>query len=57
MDELFVGLCKNMLDGRLYVIKAMGGSKAEDLGKEAANNEYLDGGSRYTVKMISFKAA
>ena len=54
---LFVGLCKNMLDGRLYVIKAMGGSKAEMLHFEAANNEYLDGGSRYTVKMITFKPA
>ena len=56
-NGLFVGLCKNRLDGRLYVIKAMGGSKAKSLSYEAANNEYLSRASRFTVKMISFKPA
>ena len=56
-NGLFVGLCKNRLDGRLYVIKAMGGSKISMLHKEVASNQHLTKDSRFTVKMISFKLA
>lgn len=54
---LFVGIVRHMVDGNLYVIKAMGGSKISLLHKEVASNQHLTKDSRFTVKMISFKLA
>ena len=54
---LFVGIVWHKIERCFYVIKAMGGSKLKELQIEAANNDYLDSGSCYTIKMISFKPA